>query len=332
MLTGKISIIRADGSIMAVKTRFSPQDFEDILAHYSLGICTKSESISQGTVQTNYLIYTTQGRFVFRYYETRHRESVLFETELLTYIKDRGYPCARPIPDQTGACVGICQRKPFVIFEFIEGSHIDQPTTHHQAQVIRKAAELHILTHSYRPLYTKSRLNYDVQNCRELAKREAEKIGTRDAREKFAWLVNQLSALELPDGIPKGVCHCDFHFSNILFKGDQFIGLIDFDDANYTYLIFDLINLIDYWAWPFHSDSHNLAAARKIAQEYNTIRPLNVIEKMHIFDVHKLGILFDCIWFFGRGSADDFYEKRKIEHLDDLGRKRYASAHFGVSA
>jgi len=41
-----------------------------------------------------------------------------------------------------------------------------------------------------------------------------------------------------------------------------------------------------------------------------------------------LSILFDCIWYFGRGSAKDFYERRKIEFLNDLGREKYAGAIF----
>ncbi len=313
---------------MAIKTQFSHQDFDKILSQYNLGTCTQSEPIFEGTVQTNYLIDTAQGKYVFRYYENRARESVLFESELLTYLKEHRYPCPAPIPDGQGTCVGVFRGKPFVIFEYIEGRHIDQPTADHQAQLIQKVAELQILTQNYQPHYLSYRLNYDAAHCRELAKLEAEKISTQDAREKFAWLDSQLSALDLPDSLPKGICHCDFHFSNVLFLDDQFVGLIDFDDANYTYLVFDLACLVNSWAWPYQSDFLDLAQAMQIVQTYNAYRSLDVIERRHLFDVHKLSILFDCIWYFGRGTADDFYEKRKIEFLDELGRDRYADAHF----
>ena len=313
---------------MAVKTHFSTRDFENILTQYSLGTCSNSEPISQGTVQTNYLIHTTRGKYVFRYYENRTRESVLFESELLTYLKAHQYPCPATIPDQQGVCVGTYRRKPFVIFEFVSGRHIDRPTEHHKQQLIQKVAELQILTRNYQPRYLAYRLNYDITHCRELAALEAEKIGTQDACEKFAWLDSQLSALDLPDSLPKGICHCDFHFSNVLFQDDQFVGLIDFDDANYTYLAFDLVSLIDSWAWPFQSDRLDLVASKEIAQAYHTHRALEAIERRHIFDVHKLSVLFDCIWFFGRGTAADFYEKRKIEFLNVLGWDGYADAYF----
>ncbi len=50
---------------MAVKTPFTQQDFASILSQYDLGTYTQSEAVRQGTVQTNFFIQTTQGKFVF---------------------------------------------------------------------------------------------------------------------------------------------------------------------------------------------------------------------------------------------------------------------------
>ncbi len=81
---------------MAVKTAFEHDDFVKILSHYDLGVYTQSKPIQQGTVQTNFCIQTTQGKFVFRYYENRSRKSVLFESHLLAYLTERHYPCPTP--------------------------------------------------------------------------------------------------------------------------------------------------------------------------------------------------------------------------------------------
>jgi Ser/Thr protein kinase RdoA (MazF antagonist) len=37
-------------------------------------------------------------------------------------------------------------------------------------------------------------------------------------------------------------------------NADLLVGLIDFDDSNYTYLGFDLVGLIETWAWPHQAD------------------------------------------------------------------------------
>jgi len=313
---------------MAVKTLFSPQDFVTILARYKLGTYTHSEPVVQGTVQTNYFIHTTQGKFVFRYYENRSRESVLFETNLLTYLKKHAYPCPAPFRNTQGKCVGLYQNKPYVFFEFIEGRHVDHLNDGQKQQLIQKAAELQNLTRKYHSRYKKYRWNYSGDLCRTLAHTEAKKNNSANTQEKFAWLENELSTLQLPCSLPTGICHCDFHFSNVLFQENQFTALLDFDDANYTFLLFDLVGLIEAWAWPHPSDTLDLTQARLVVQEYMHYRPLNAVEKRHLYDVYKLSILFDCIWYFGRGDTKNFYEKRKIDALNTLGREMFFDGLF----
>jgi Ser/Thr protein kinase RdoA (MazF antagonist) len=248
---------------------------------------------------------------------------VLFEAYLLDYLKKHHYPCPALFENIEGSLVGIYNRKPYVLSEFMEGQHIDHPNARHKEQLIQKVAELHILTREYRPHYKDYRWNYSAELCRTLAHAEATKIGTKSAQEKFAWLDDQLSGLQLPASLPKGICHCDFHFSNVLFKENQFVALLDFDDANYTFLLFDLAGLIESWAWPHQSDVPDLRQAKKIVQKYMKYRSLSAVEQRHLFDVYKLSILMDTIWFFRRGSAKDFYEKRKIDFLNNLGRQEF---------
>ena len=312
---------------MAVKTSISKQVFNQILLQYELGSYVHSEPVSQGNVQTNYFLYTDRGKYVFRYYENRSKESVLFENDLLTYLRKHQYPCPTPIQNKHGIGVSVYQGKPFVIYEFLGGESIEHHTEYQKQQLVQKVAELQILTQGYQPQYKQYRWNYNVELCQTLARAEAEKAGTEDARRKLSWMEEQLAKLELPETIPIGICHCDFHFSNVLYKDDELVGILDFDDANYTYLVFDLVCLID-GEWPFPAQTPNWQTARSIVEEYEKYRSIDVVEKRHMFDVHKLGILFDGIWFFGRGQADDFYERRKIEFLNSIGWKEYADRLF----
>ena len=292
---------------MAVKTQFSQQDFIYLLSQYDLGTYSQAYPISEGTVQTNYLLTTTHGKFVFKYYDQRPIESVLFESDLLVFLHQNKYPIPELFQNKKNETVSTYQGKPYVIMAFIEGKTIENPNTYHQQQLIQKVAELHLLTHKYEPRFMKYRWNYNIELCRELADIETRKIDTDDARGKFSWLESQLAALDLPGTLPKGICHCDPHYSNILYQGDQLVGLLDFDDANYVL---------------------NFARAREIVQTYNRFRPLNKVEQRHIYDIHKLSILYDCIWFYGRGQVEDFYERRKIEFLNYLGWKKYSEALF----
>lgn len=313
---------------MAVKTVFTSEDFQDMLSHYDLGAFIQAKAVQQGTVQTNYFITTSHGKFVFRYYENRSRESVLFESELLAYLTKCNYPCPAHIKNRQGTTVGTYQDKPYVFSEFLDGEPIEQPNHHHMQQLVQKAAELQAVTKDFRSEYTPYRWNYDPALCRRLAGKEAAKLNTKDAQEKFVWLDHELTMLDLPAALPKGICHCDFHFSNVLFQEGEFAALLDFDDANYTFLQFDLVGLIEAWAWPYTADRLDIKNAHVIVQEYNKHRPLPLIEQEHLYDVYKLSILIDCIWFFRRGAAHDFFEKRKINALTKLGRQNFMDALF----
>ena len=77
---------------IAVKTKFSNRNLAQILSNYDLGELKSSEPITKGTVQTNYLFQTIKGKFVLRYYENRSKGSVLFESNLIKYLRDRNYP------------------------------------------------------------------------------------------------------------------------------------------------------------------------------------------------------------------------------------------------
>lgn len=318
---------------------FSRTDLQDIISNYDLGNCVRSKKLQAGSVQTNILIETENGKFVLKYYANeRTKDSVLFEVNLMNYLGKRSFPCPRPFKSRKGEYVGIYDHKTYVLYRFIEGSYLKERDWDQKKQLIEKVALLHNLTRNYRPKYLKDRWNYDRELCLMLAKKEANKIGGANAYRKLEWLKEELSSLILPSSLPKGICHCDFHSSNVLFLDGKFNALVDFDDANRTFLLFDLAALIepfipsyrwDTWdRFDGHDDVLDYRGAKKTIAEYSKYRVLRSIEKKHLFDVYKLSILLDAVWYFKRGDANEFYEKDKIERLDAVGREAFRNSIF----
>jgi len=312
---------------MAPKTDFSESDISRVLSDYDLGSLTRFGPFATGAVQTNLWIETTKGKFVFRYYENRPREAALSEASLLRHLTGAGYPCPAPIRNIRGGYVGTHRAKPYTIFTFLEGEHLAQLDRAQTKQLASKTAELHVITQGYRPAHTAARLNYSVPFCREQAEMRAKRIGTPAAAVKLEWLNDELDNLVLPRSLPKGICHCDFHPSNLLFRSGRLVALLDFDDANYTFLTFDLVNLVDYWLWPPDGEL-DFAEAREVLRQYEKHRKLNASERKHLYDVYKLQILVDCLWFFERGGAADFREKRKVDYLNSIGRDGFSGRMF----
>lgn len=321
---------------MAVKTHLCEDDFRGILDNYDIGAFVSASPISQGTVQTNYMLRTTEKKVVLRRYENRSPGSVLFELDVLRLLKDNRYPCPGVYPGKEK--LHLHMGKPYALFEFMEGEHVQSPNRRQFAELVRHVARLNAITENYASAYAGERLNYSVSACREMASRIAREAGSGDAMDKLKWYLCALGALDLPGGLPMGVCHCDFHYTNVLYKGDALSGVIDFDDANHTFLLYDLACLfspfrLDFtWqTWPSFAagdDVFDFAGARETVAEYAKTRPLSETEKDHLFDVYKLTIFVDCLWYFKRGHPADFYEKRKIERLDRLGRAAFRDRIF----
>lgn len=310
---------------------FSENELAAILSNYNLGEFRAASLLTSGTVQTNLLLETTLGRFVLKLYTKREFQSVQFEANLIHYLKARKYPCPAIFKDKQGKLVGVFKGTPYVLFEFVEGYHIENPDAAQKEQLIARVAELHILTRNYRSSFAEYRWNYTPGLCRKLAGDAAAQIATPEAQAKLKWLETILAELDLPENLPKGICHGDLHFSNVLFKDGRFAALLDFDDANLTYLLFDLVGLIEREAWRYELDEVlNFEAARQVVQAYARYRPLGALEKRHLFDVYKLSILIDCVWYFKRGNAADFFEKRKIDFLNKIGRESFYRQIFEI--
>jgi Ser/Thr protein kinase RdoA (MazF antagonist) len=317
----------------------SISDIEALLTHYRVGDLQAIHPLTAGTVQTNLRLTTTAGDFVLRLYrQNRSFDAVRFEVNVVNYLTRQGYPCPAVVRRRQGDYVGWYSEQPYALFHFVEGAHVAEPTPTQQRQLITKVAELQALTQGYRPAQVAARWNYNATFCDWLAGEKAAQIGEANAAAKLAWYRQTLAQLQLPANHPKGICHCDFHFSNVLFKDGNFHALLDFDDANYTYLTFDLVSLIEPVLFPFQWDNwqavspesvrFDFVAARAIIDTYQAVRPLNAVEQHHFFDVLKLATLIDCLWYFARGEVDGFYERRKIESLDAVGRAAFTAALF----
>jgi Ser/Thr protein kinase RdoA (MazF antagonist) len=139
--------------MVAVKSTLEKSDVEQILAHYNVGVIERVKAFTTGTVQTNILLYTTRGRFVLRYYEcNRSFNSVLFEVNLIKYLKHKNYPCPAVVGNTHGKFAACYKDKPYALFEFLEGTHVQHPNERQKQQLIQKVAELQNLTRNYRSL------------------------------------------------------------------------------------------------------------------------------------------------------------------------------------
>jgi len=311
---------------MGAKTNFSKQDINEILRNYELGKVVEFKPFSEGAVQTNIFLKTSKGKFALRYYEHRSKEYVLFEVDVLHYFREHKYPCAMPLRNIHGSFVGNFKGKYYSIFEYVEGEHIKKPNNKQKIQMVRYLAILHKISEGYKPRYSDFRESHDQKYCIVTAKKEFKRFKFKKiAKERMDFLLKQLKSLKFPNSIPKGVVHCDYDISNIKFKGNKVAGILDFDDACYTHLIYDVASLVYYWCW-IREGKLNFDKAKFLLNNYDKYRKLSEVEKEHIFDALKLISLTYMSWFFyEKYKGKDIFQKsrKRIEELEEIGRENF---------
>jgi len=301
---------------MAIKTPFSAQELSDILTGYDLGEYRQAKGFDLGADQTNILLITSQGRYAFRYYEKRLEEYVLFEIDLLHYLVNNFYPCPRPMQRTDGNYIGSYKHKPYALFSFVEGEH--NMNKHNYRLVAEVIGRLHTLTAKHLPIHYEVRASYNADYVWSFATSNAQKIqSASEAQTRLEWMKAELSTIQLPDELPKGVCHCDSNPSNFLYKDRKISGVLDFDQASYTWLLYDIAQMIYWWAWP-NNGNIELNIARDLIAHYELARKLDIEEKKHLYDALKMVHLVGIGWSFSDDSFSN--DKRKVDDLNALGK------------
>lgn len=304
---------------MSVKTIFSEKDFRKILADYDLGEYKNFQHFKHGWVHTTALITTSKGKFVFKYYENRPKKHVLFEAKLLNFLIKKKYPIAKVIKNSSEKFLGRYNKKPYLLFEYVTGKSTKNPnhSINRQAlvEVIKTIAKLHKITRKYKPAYLLDHHVYDTKYCWKKYKTTS----TKQNKAKEKWLQNELKQLRFPALLSKQIVHCDFNYSNFLFRNNKIVALLDFDMSCYHYLIYDIANLIYWWALN-PKKGVRIKRASFILKTYFKYNKINHTEQKYIFDALKLIILLGFVW----DKNDAFNETKKlIESLNSLGRENF---------
>ena len=300
-----------------------------IAARYSLGEVRSLECLSGGTTQANYLLRASSGNFVVRSYLTRNIAYVSFEIDALRQLAAADFECQHPIADLGGHFIGQHDRKPFAVFHYLDGEHDYSDSNH--VQVAAAIARLHLLSQPMRFVCSESRSCYDQQSCLQAAE-SALLIHDDDATSSltFEWLQREVESLDIPEELPLGMCHCDLNPSNFLYRNGVLAAVLDFDMASHTKLLYDVANLLYWWANPVVNDRWQ-ERAQEALLAYEELRPLTTPERSHLYDMFKLVFLTSIAWFLNR--PDETANDRKgIDALNEMGPLAFRQELFGSPA
>ncbi|MCW2413042.1 MULTISPECIES: homoserine kinase [unclassified Sphingobium] len=252
---------------MAVYTQVPAETLALFLERYDVGTLLAAKGIAEGVENSNYLVDTTGAdgngaRFILTLYEKRVDVADLpFFMGLLDHVGARGCPVPRFIHDREGKALQTLCERPAALIEFLNGVSVTHPTPPQARSAGAALGQFHRAAEDF----SGERSNtLGPEGWHRLAN---ECGGALDAiqpgleqrvRAELAYL-----DARWPGALARGVIHADLFPDNVLMRGDEVGGLIDFYFSCTDIRAYDLA--IMHGAWCFGPDGRDFDSAVALA-------------------------------------------------------------------
>ncbi len=268
---------------MAVYTRLTAQQFDEVMKQYGLGTLLEAREIAEGVENSNYLIRTqregeAEHRYIFTIFEKRVDSAYLpFYLGITEHLASRDIPTPRPLHTPDGdLCIEVAGKKAAIV-TFLTGKSTRSIEVSQLLSLGMVQAQMHLAAADF-PLSRPNDLS--VSGWRRLIDATSGKADqimpglSQLLAEEYVFL-----AQHWPQDLPQGVIHADMFPDNVFFMGSDVSGVIDFYFACNDLFMYDLVITMN--AWCFERDgSFNLTKARGLLSAYHAVRPLSDAEHM----------------------------------------------------
>ncbi len=262
---------------MAVYTEVADEDLKLFIDSYGLGDVVSCKGIAEGVENSNFLVQTSNGRFILTLYEKRVTASDLpFFLGLMEHLAAKGLDCPTPVRDSAGRILRELAGRPAALITFLDGLWLRRPSPLHCAHVGAALARLHDAGQDF----TIGRRNsLGVVDWRPLFARfeaRADEIQPGLSGVISAELDHLIA--HWPESLPFGIIHADLFPDNVFFRGDQISGLIDFYFACSDQLAYDIAICLNAWCFD-NNTTFDVEKGRALLAGYQSIRPLMAAER-----------------------------------------------------
>ena len=261
---------------MAVYTKVNELTLATFLLAYDLGDLLGFEGIAEGVENSNYLLRTVKAHYILTLYEKRVDASDLpFFIEVMRQLASKGMNCPLPVSSQNGSIIQELMGKPCAVFSFLNGKSSSYPNIEKCKALGSCLAKLHQNANGVKQTRKNALGPESWQPLLDSVGQRANQIGPSMHQRAQDRLNTILAAW--PKGLPRGIIHADLFPNNVLFKGNNLTGVIDFYFACKDTLAYDVGICINSWC--FESDgSFNLTKSRSLIDGYQAVRQLSNAE------------------------------------------------------
>ncbi|MEJ6596059.1 homoserine kinase [Parasphingorhabdus sp.] len=237
---------------MAVYTKVSAEEIGQFLTRFDVGTLVSAKGIAEGVENSNYLLETSQGKYILTLYEKRVDSADLpFFIALLDHLAAHGCLVPPMIADREGEKIQqLCGRSACLI-TFLSGVSLSHPTITQAEAMGQALGGMHSALADFKP---ERRNILDHDGWRALAKQCGPAQLDNIAPGLAVAIAQELDHLDKhwPHELPRSAIHADLFPDNVLMLGDRVTGLIDFYFSCTDIRAYDLA--VTHAAWCFSED------------------------------------------------------------------------------
>ncbi len=291
---------------MAVYTVVTAEALSAFLARYDVGALVSLKGIAEGVENSNYLVDTTGGRFILTLYEKRvAADDLPYFMSLLDHLADRGLPVPPAIKDRQGVEIQELEGRPACLIKFLPGVSLSHPTLVQATNAGRAMGRMHAALTDF-SLFRENTMGFAYwptlfDRCgralNEIRPGLYDDLGFQLDDVRSGWLTQ----------LPTGTIHADLFPDNVLVRGDEVSGLIDFYFACTDLRAYDLA--IMHTAWCFDSTGFKVdwAIGNALIAGYEQIVPLEPAERAELRNMARgacIRFLLSRAWDWLNTPAD----------------------------
>ncbi len=252
---------------MAVYTQVSAEALAHFLAKFDVGELVSAKGIAEGVENSNYLVDTTESRFILTLYEKRvAADDLPYFMALLDHLAAKGLPVPPAIKDRDGREIHELEGRPACLIKFLPGVSVTHPTQNQARAAGAAMGRMHASLVDFavdRPNSMGSQTwAAQLQRCgRDLDRIEPglfDRVSEALDRVLQRW----------PQHLPTSAIHADLFPDNVLMLGDEVTGLIDFYFASTDIRAFDLAVMHGAWAFDATGNEYHPPVGRALVDGY----------------------------------------------------------------
>ena len=257
----------------------------EVSRRYALGDAMTGFLLYRG-MNDVYLISDGREKYALRVWRKTWRavDDVAYELNFLDFLRRRNFPASTPIATRDGSLYFKVQSpegpRAIALYTWAPGKKFGEMLSEPTAEKIGSLfAQMHLLGLEHagsRVFSTDDAVSFDVNMPALLDFVFDRPEDLRDYPIIAERLTQRLRDIR-SENVPMGICHCDFHPSNVHVTESGEITLLDFDAAGEEYLMQDVKNFV--WGNLFYgySDAYGTAFERG----YQSVRPFTADEIRH---------------------------------------------------